>query len=261
VLCCSNENLQAGERPDTIAMMADTMGSTDEDSTDELRKMHFEPEHKVYSVSAGKIETASQIVASVIERLPRLPSRTHGSIWFLLNEVVNGHRAARFRWDVLAPRYELVPGRTLAEDHHDIVGEFQQYNTGAELIFGTFDDKGMALLYYIGKYDGISGLVHPILFPGYQAIGIGYYNATMWLNHRGQRLNFSLKRSALHAYESAKMAGATPTVNDRIDVLIATAKESFMLPHDLPPPPGSPVTLKELETMAKKYGPRKTDSL
>jgi len=36
VLCCSKDDLRTGERPDTIVMMADTMGSTAEDSTDEL---------------------------------------------------------------------------------------------------------------------------------------------------------------------------------------------------------------------------------
>jgi len=207
------------------------------------------------------METAGQIVYSVATWLPGLTSRTHGSVWALLNEVVNGHRAERFRWDVVAPRYELNPSRVFPEDHKDIVREFQEYNAGAELIAGTFDETGLALMYYIGRYLESSALVHPILFPGYQAVGEGYSNAMMWLNYRGQRLNFSMRRSALHVYEARKMAAATPTVNDKIDALIATARGSFMLGHDLTTPQGSPVTLRELEKLANKFGPRNTNSV
>jgi hypothetical protein len=37
VLGCSKEPLETGKRPDTIIMVADTMGSTPEDSTDGKR--------------------------------------------------------------------------------------------------------------------------------------------------------------------------------------------------------------------------------
>lgn len=261
VLCCSSEHLVAGERPDTIAMMADTMGSTEEDSTNELRKLHVIPEEKVYSVCAGNVETASQIVGATVERIPQLARRTHGALWFLLNTVVNGHRAERFRWDVAGPRYELSPGKIAPEDHANIIQEFQNYDVGAELMFGTFDENGMALMYYVGRLHGTSALVHPILTPGYQAVGAGYHNAMMWMNYRGQRLNFSMRRSVLHAYEAVKMAGSTPTVNDNIDVVVATARETFALPYDSPPTSNSPLALEDLEKMAKRFGPRRTDSL
>jgi hypothetical protein len=261
VLCCSSLDLKPGGRPDSIIMISDTMGSSETDSTDELRKMHFEPESKIYAASAGNMETAGEIVSSVISRLPKT-GRTHGIVWSSLNEIVNGHRSQRFRWDVMAPRYEILPSKVFADDHKDVIKEFQEYSTGTDLLIGTFDERGMALMYYIGRSDyGSSALVHPIVFPGYYAIGTRAYNAHSWLNYRGQRLNFSIRRSALHAYEACNMAAAAPTVNDNTDVLIATAKDAFMLPHDLPPSTGSPMTLKELKTMAAKYGPRKTDAL
>src|ERR1019366_6224864 len=109
----------------------------------------------------------------------------------------------------------------------DVLKEFQTYQVGAQLIIGTFDDNGMAHMFYLEWMGDSSALVHPVLFPGYQTVGTGHYNATMWLNYRGQRLNFNIKRSALHAYEAAKMAAATPTVNENIDVVIATAIEEY----------------------------------
>jgi hypothetical protein len=190
-----------------------------------------------------------------------LPERSHGSIWFLLNEVVNGHRAKRFRWDVAAPRYELIPGVVRPNEWPDVIREFQQYDSGADSILGTFDDNGMAWMYYLGRVNDSAALVHPIAFPGYYAVGAGYYNASMWLNYRGQRMNFNIRRSALHAYEAAKMGAATPTVNEKIDVVIATATNEYRLPHDLPPTQNAPFTLKDLKKMARTFGPRKTDSL
>jgi hypothetical protein len=262
VLCCSNAELKSGERPDTIVMISDTLGSTECDSTAELRKLYSVPDVQLYAVCAGKMETAGEIVSAIVERLPHLPSRSYGQMWKLLNEVVNGHRAERFRFDVVAPRYELVPGKIQIQDHNDVVREFQEYNSGADLLVGTFDERGMAVLYDVGKMnDGSSALVRPVLFPGYYAIGTGAWNAQSWLNYRGQRLNFGVKRSALHAYEASQMAAAAPTVNENVDVVIATAKQTFLLGHDLPPPPGTPLTVADLKRMAKRYGPRSTRSL
>ena len=126
---------------------------------------------------------------------------------------------------------------------------------------GTFDEKGKAMLYYVGKLEGSSALVHPVVFPGCQAIGSGAYNALMWLNYRHQRLNLSMRQSALHAYEASRMAASAPAVNDDPDILIATAKESFWFSRKVPALPEYPITLEELNLLAKKYGPRNTDAL
>jgi len=242
-------------------MIADTMGSNDYDSTNELRKLYAVADVGLYAVCAGKMETAGEIVAAVVERLPKLARRSHGTFWGLLNEVVNGHRAQRFRFDVVAPRYELVPGQVQLQDHKDVVHEFQDYNSGAELLVGMFDEHGMAFLYDIGKVEGSSALVRPVAFPGYYAIGTGAFNALNWLNYRGQRLNFGIRRSALHIYEGCRMASSAPTVNKNTDMVIATAKQEFMLAYDRPPATGSPVDLDELKNMAKKYGPRSTEAV
>jgi hypothetical protein len=261
VLCCSSPDLPPGQRPDSIVMISDTMGSHDTDSTDELRKMYLVPEARVCAVCAGNVETGGEIVSSMVERLPDVKSRTHGKIWLTLNEVVNGHRSERFLYDVVAPKYQVVPGKVSEKDHGDILRDFQEYDSGAVLLFGTFDSQGTALLYFIGRYSNSPALVHHVMFPGYQSIGAGDYNANMWLNHRGQRLNFSVMRSLLHAYEACGMAASAPSVNERTDIVIASAKNWFELPYDSDPTPGSPATLKQLKKLAKKYGPQNTSQL
>jgi hypothetical protein len=55
VLCSSGPDLAEGTRPDTIIMASDTLGSTDHDSTAELRKTFIVPEAKLYAVCAGKV--------------------------------------------------------------------------------------------------------------------------------------------------------------------------------------------------------------
>src|SRR5271163_292063 len=55
VLGCSSPGLIGGERPDSIVMIADTMGSTELDSTDELRKIHSVSEAKFCAVCAGNM--------------------------------------------------------------------------------------------------------------------------------------------------------------------------------------------------------------
>lgn len=261
VLCCSRSDLNEGERPDSLIMIADTMGSSEYDSTNELRKLYAQTEAGLYAVCAGNMEAAGEIVAAVVARLPELDRRTHGSFWSLLNEVVNGHRAQRFRFDVAAPRYELVPGQIQLQDHKDVIREFQDYSSGAELLIGMFDECGRAFLYDVGKVEGSSALVRPVAFPGYYAIGVGSFSALNWLNYRGQRLNFGIRRSALHIYEGCRMASSAPTVNKNTDMVIATAKRGFLLAYDRPPSADSPINLDELKRMAKKYGPKNTEAL
>jgi hypothetical protein len=143
VLCCSRPDLQSGERPDSIVMIADTLGSNEYDSTSELRKMFFEPRHDIYAVCAGNMEVAGEIMASIIARLPSLTHRDHGTFRRLLHEVVYGHRAERFMHDVSATRYEMTPKSVLPEFRRDLLNEFQQYDTGAEILIGSFDENAI----------------------------------------------------------------------------------------------------------------------
>jgi hypothetical protein len=144
------------------------------------------------------MDIAAELFYSIAENISAVPGiRNHGAIWNTLGRVVNGHRSERFMFDVAAPRYMFTPQHVPQEAMGSFLTEWQGYYVGADLLIGTFDYRGMALLYYIGRQENTSGLVHLVQLPGYCAIGAGFYNATMWLNYRGQNLGMNIKRSAL----------------------------------------------------------------
>jgi hypothetical protein len=90
----------------------------------------------------------------------------------------------------------------------------------------------------------------------------------MWLNHRRQVLGRSVRQSAYHAYEGKKMAERTPTVNDDVEIVIATPNGSFHLMGDQDvmvrgqeSAERCPISLAELEQLYGKYQAPKTDDL
>jgi hypothetical protein len=84
VLCSSNPRPHL-IRPDGIILMADTMGSTETDSTPELHKLYVEDD--VYAVCAGKVELASEVISIFKQELKGLTSRTYGQIYEALNKL------------------------------------------------------------------------------------------------------------------------------------------------------------------------------
>lgn len=268
---CSTKPKPHEPRPDALILIADSMGSTDTDSVDELHKLYFSESAKVHTTCAGHVEMAAEIVPIITESIPALSRRSHGNIWEAINLAVHGHRVQHFTWDVLAQRHSclrpdphgMLP--IMKSDEQNILEEWQKYHTGAELIIGTFDFAGQAYLYIVGpQYDdqGIKpGLVHLHEFPGHWAIGSGAYNANFWLNYRGQTLSRSIKQSAYHAYEAKLMAARAPTVNDNIEIVVATPEASWYLTKEVPEREGCEVSLLELEHQFKRYGPQNTYDL
>lgn len=53
---CSTKPRPHVPRPDAIVMIADTMGSTETDSTDDLHKMYVGDDVHLYAVCAGRME-------------------------------------------------------------------------------------------------------------------------------------------------------------------------------------------------------------
>ena len=262
VLCCTQPN-PPNLAPDAMVMISDTMGSTDTDSLGELHKMLFDPEHKLFSVCAGRVEMAAELFPLVKGEIGQIAGpRSHGSIWRALNTAVTRHRRERFMWDVVNVKYAVFnEGQIATTEHQRLMMEWRKYDTGMQALVGVFDDEGMALLYFLGELSGQEGLVHLMEFPGYFTVGSGSYNANGWLNYRGQTLGMSVAQSALHAYESSVMAASAPTVNTDIEVLIATAKDQFHLSGRNPSNPGCPISISWLRSMAKRYGARRTDAL
>lgn len=265
---CSSKPKPHVPRPDSIVMISDTMGSTDTDSTDDLHKMFIDEETRLYAVCANRMEKCSDLWPTLCREVRGLSVRTHGAFQEVLNRVVLGHRAQHFQYDILGPRHMVVPGQVGAQQHDAMMADFQNYDAGVEMLVGTFELNGQALLYHIGPMGNTPGFVQLFEFPGFMAIGAGQYNAITWLNHRRQVLGKSVRQSAYHAYEAKRMAESAPTVNKDIEIVIATPKGSFHIMRDLEVTVRGqesieqcPVSLAELEVLYEKYQAPTTDDL
>lgn len=169
VLCSSNPRPHL-IRPDGIILMADTMGSTDTDSTSELHKLYVDD--GVYAVCAGKVEFASEVISILQQELKELPSRRHGLIYEALNKAVHEHRMSHFRWDVMAARYSFMPGAILESQQQAVVDEWQRYNSGLQMLVSIFHHSGLALLFYVGQFEGVSGWVQPVSIRDISRLGV-----------------------------------------------------------------------------------------
>lgn len=269
---CSSKPRPHEPRPDALVMIADTMGSTETDSIDELHKMYWDDATRVHFTCAGQVEMAAELVPMFTQNFSQLQTRSHGTITEALNIAVHGHRVQHFNWDVIAKRHSCLMSPTpgmlpiITSDQEKILEEWQNYDVGLQMLVGTFDDTGQALLYFIGKqyisdHEEAPGMVHLREFPGHATIGTGSYNATFWLNYRQQTLGRSIKQSAYQAYEAKAMAAKSPTVNSDIEIIVATAEKSWYLSKEKPEAEGCGVSLLELQQMFKKYGPQNTDEI
>jgi hypothetical protein len=258
---CSTQPKPRAPKPDALVLVADTKVSTETDSLDELHKVFIDEESRFYGVCAGRIEKGADLIPIIKKELAELPKRSHGTFLQALNRAANNHRTQHFHYDVLGPRYMVVPGQVLDSHNGAMLDEFQAYDVGAQLLLGIFDDDGQAFLYYIGSLHNQPGLVHLFEFPGYFAIGSGSYNATFWLNNRYQTLGGNIKRSAYHAYEANRMATRAPTVNDNIELVIATASQCFHLHRECPNKDGCPVSLTELDALWESHKARDTSTI
>lgn len=169
VLCSSHPRPHT-PRPDSFVMVADTMGSTDTDSVDELHKMFVYEQPAVGITCAGNVAMAAEMVPLFKEMLDALPNRTHGKIWESRCEAVHVHRAAHFQQDVVLSRYAFHPqGQVPLPLLEKLTAEWQDYDTGMEVLVATLDNEGQALLYLVGPDYDVSGrkpgMVHIRQYP------------------------------------------------------------------------------------------------
>jgi hypothetical protein len=258
---CSTMPKPHAPRPDAIVMLSDTMGSTDLDST-ELHKMMIDEERSLFAVCADRLERCGDLFPCIQKEVDGCPQKIHGNLLDAINRAVMGHRAQHFKYDVLFPQYQLseqsclVPGEKLQE-------EWAKYDPGAAMIVGTFDNTGQALMYVI-QNPGVLGAswVEPFLFPGHATIGLGGYNANFWLNYRKQHLSLSIRQSIYHAYEASRMASKAPTVNDELEIMIATKDAIIHTATGFASPPVDfPLSFETLKDLFKEKGPQNTDDL
>jgi hypothetical protein len=242
-------------------MIADTMGSTETDSTDALHKMWLADDWQLYAVGAGTLEYGGELFMAIANELKAVTKRTHGEISGAMNKAFQMLRSQHFQWDVAWSKLQ-IPGVMQLADVAKIREEWERFCLDIYMLMATFDHAGQAHLYLIGQLEGTSKVVHLYEFPGYSAIGTGAENAHSWLNYRGQYLGRSVRQSVYHAYEAKRMAARAPTVNENIEIaVILPGAKSFHLTDETPEIDGCPVSLSELESMFTKYGPQTTSLL
>lgn len=267
---CSSQPKPHLPRPDSIVLIADTMGSTETDSTDELYKMWINDELRVYAVGSGILEFGGELFMIVENELKEASKasvpRTHAIMSAALNKAFQIHRAQHFQWDIVQSRL-AIPLIGQIADLELLRKEWQQFQLNIHMLFASFDDTGQAYLYTVGQFYDATGNLNPKTvylseFPGYAVIGSGGDNANSWLNYRRQSLGRSIKQSIYHAYEAKRMAARAPTVNDAVEIAIIPAGgKSFHLSERDPVIDGCPVSLPELESWFEKYGPQSSDAL
>jgi hypothetical protein len=249
VLCSSK--LMPRPRPDAIVLMGDTIGSTDTESVEGLHEIYFNPAEKLFGICIGRIERAANLFQSIQKELPQVQNRTVRTCEEALNKAVHGHRADHFQSDVLPPGVITQPSDPR------LLEAWQQYDVGVHLLLGTFTSDGTALLYLIAQMENTDQRVHRVY--GDATIGEGGYSASFWLNFRQQVPVRSVRQSAYHAYEAARLTARPPSVDGSLEMIVATNDKAFHLTAHTPEPVGSPISFSELEGMLEKYGPRDTD--
>jgi len=141
-------------------------------------------------------------------------------MWHALNRSITGIMGEKFQWHVLHVKHAVAG---IVDSTENILKSWSEYNIGAHLLVGAFDDEGQSLLYSLGRYlDDLRVVTFP-QFQGYSATGEGSSNALTWLDYRGQRIDMPIPQSLYHAFEASKMAAMVPSVNDEIELVYATA--------------------------------------
>ena len=95
----------------------------------------------------------------------------------------------------------------------------------------------------------------------YWSIGSGADNANSWLNFRGQQFGLNPRQSAYHGYEAKIMASMAPTVNKNLDLIVAFTDRHYILTAEKPEAEGCPVSLPDLKSWYKKFGPQDSNEL
>jgi hypothetical protein len=258
-------------KPDTIILVSDTMGSVGDDhSTDKLYKQFSCPDEHLYVVAADQIDKAAELVPIMQRNLGQLAKRSHGTIQEALFRAVFTYHCERSGFEIL-PKYRLAREDWAkpmdSELRQRVTADLIRFYLGCQLVIGTFDDSGRALLYRVHGVplkqheDGSETVEYLSLcnFPGYSVIGSGTQNADFWLAFRGHTLSCSPQRAAYHAFEAKLMAETSAHVNTKTHLLVATKDEHFQLTEQHPEQ--GDWSLTEFSELYKTLGPQSTEML
>ena len=216
-----------------------------------LHETYFNPAEKLFGICIGRIERAASLFQSIQKELLQVQDRNVRACEEALNKAVHGHRANHFQTDLLPPGVIPQPSDSR------LLEAWQQYDVGVHLLLGTFTSDGKALLYLIAQMENTDQRVHRVY--GDATIGEGGYSASFWLNFRQQAPVLSVRQSAYHAYEAARLTARPPSSGGSLEMIVASNDKAFRFTADTPEPEGSPISFLELENMLEKFGPRDTD--
>jgi hypothetical protein len=240
-------------RPDAIVLLADAVDPPDMDAVDELHKAYVYPEEGLIAVCVGNVERADGLLRSVQEEFRQLQERNPRSCTEALEKAVHGHRIQHFQADVLSP------GDAPSPQDPQLVEAWHLYDVGVHVIVGTFDDNGLALMYLVARIDNLGKRLHRVSSPGFATIGLEAHSANYWLYHRRQVSGRSVRQSAYHAYEAARLITGPRSAGGSLEMIVATKERAFRLTDKERELEGCPVSLLDLEKMFERYGPRDTD--
>jgi hypothetical protein len=241
--------------PDAIVLLCH---SSERSITDPASQTFVFPDEKLFAISVGPIERATELVTEIRTEFQSLQTRNLSALTETINNVVYRHRARHFQVDEMSKHYQF-PSELSEYQHRELSEAWRRYDVGAHLLLATFDDTGHAVMYLIARLEYPHGWVHHVRQPGFATIGFGAHAASFWLNYRQQRWDFPVRQSAYHAYEAGRIV--SNAANHPIESVIATNEGAFHLSHESPKLSKCPVSLLELKSMFAGYGPRDTQSL
>lgn len=251
--------------PDSVILVADTLGSwEDDDSHGRLHKAFMFPEVDMYAVSAGRVDCAAELLPIIAQFLASIPKseRTFGRIMYAVGAGCYSYKHDKFtvlEFPKLRLPPEAIDPKTVAPELNAFVHEhWTKFSIGCDLVLAAFDCDGRVALLQIS---GDEHQVNNMGFPGFAAIGTGAPNAMFWLSRRQHTLGILPLRAAYHAYEAKLMAESSPHVNKHLDIIVAKGgKHWFSTTHSsLHSEPQHPeINPQNLKKMWKRYGPRDT---
>ncbi|MGB7599973.1 MAG: hypothetical protein WBM24_06690 [Candidatus Sulfotelmatobacter sp.] len=269
VLATSDSGRREKRTPDTVVLLADTMGSyQDVDSHARLHKVLMFPDENLFAATAGDVSRAAQSLPCICTFLREVPKgqKTFGKIQVAIAEGCFHYKHHLFTLLELPrmrlPPHAFNPNQKLdPELNEKMQVEWAKFDFGCDLVISAFDDGGKA---YLFEANAQQHSVHHRSFPGFAAIGSGGDNAMFWLSRRTHTLGLLPLRAAYHAYEAKLTSESSAHVNEHLDMVIAPSTDHwFCTTHkSLHGEKEHPeVNISNLKNLLKRYWVKNTDAI
>jgi hypothetical protein len=269
VLATSEEARKEKRGPDTVILIADTMGSyEDVDSHSRLHKILMFPDDRVYAVVAGDVSRAAQLLPCLCSFIREISKgeRSFGKIQIAIAEGCFNYKHHLFTLFEL-PKLRLAPHtfdpnqKLEPELNEKIQAKWATFDIGCDLVIAAFDDDRRV---YLFEANAQTHTIHNRSFPGFAAVGTGGDNALFWFSRREHTLGVQPLRAAYHAYEAKLTAEGSAHVNQHLDMAVATANEHWFCTthksvHGEKEHPE--INIANLKRLLKRHWIKKTDDI